>query len=230
MAATSRKKPIARTKSGNLDELWKLVEGIETAMMTTHRPDGMLVSRPMATQKRAAGADFWFVTAQGFEKLNELAGDPRVNLAYYRDRTREWVSISGVAEISHDRAKIRELHAPDWRAWFPDEGGKSDGGPDDPRMVLIGVHARSAQYLAVDKPQPILLFEFVKGMVTGRTPDWGKVKRVAMGRKSAGERVPARRGTAPRSGGAAARKTGAPRRRPATKSARTSKSPARKAP
>ena len=34
------------------------------AMMTTKRPDGHLCSRAMATQKRAAGADLWFVTAE----------------------------------------------------------------------------------------------------------------------------------------------------------------------
>jgi general stress protein 26 len=179
------------TKSGTRQELWKLVRGIETAMMTTRRPDGMLVSRPMATQKRAAGADFWFVTDAAFEKLNEIARDPRVNLAYYRDRTREWVSVSGEAEISRERAKIRELYAPDWKAWFPDAGGRENGGPDDPRMVLIGVHARSAQYMRVDKPQPLLLFEFVKGMVTGKRPDYGDVKKVSLRKKVSRKRAPA---------------------------------------
>ena len=42
---------------GSVEELWKLVEGIEIAMLTTRRPDGHLVSRPMATQRRASGAD-----------------------------------------------------------------------------------------------------------------------------------------------------------------------------
>ena len=33
-----------------LTELYELIEGIEIAMFTTRRPDGHLVSRPMATQ------------------------------------------------------------------------------------------------------------------------------------------------------------------------------------
>jgi len=33
-----------------LDELYALIDGIEIAMFTTRRPDGQLVSRPMATQ------------------------------------------------------------------------------------------------------------------------------------------------------------------------------------
>jgi len=171
-------------------ELYDLVEGIQTAMFTTRRRDGHLVSRPMATQKRSPGADFWFVTYEGASKLDEIAHDPHVNLSYYRDRTREYVSVSGVAETSQNRRKIRELYEPDWKAWFGDEGGKKDGGPDDPRMILIKVRAHSASFLDVKKPQPVVLFELLKGMVTGTKPGIGRTQRVrgsdfpAAGRRS----------------------------------------------
>jgi len=46
-----------------LEKSYALVDQIEIAMMTTRRPDGHLESRAMATQKRAAGADLWFVAA-----------------------------------------------------------------------------------------------------------------------------------------------------------------------
>ena len=55
-----------------LEKLYALVDEIEIAMMTTRRPDGHLESRAMATQKRAAGADLWFVTADGAGKLRDL--------------------------------------------------------------------------------------------------------------------------------------------------------------
>lgn len=163
--------------SKKMQKLFELVEGIETAMFTTRRRDGHLVSRPMATQVRSPGADFWFVTYQGAAKLAEIERDPHVNLSYYRDRTREWVSVSGIAEASRNRKKIRELYRPDWRAWFGDEGGKKDGGSDDPRMVLIKVRAKEALFLNVDKPQPVVLFEVLKGMVTGKTPRLGRTRR-----------------------------------------------------
>ena len=161
-----------------LHKLYDLIENIETAMFTTRRPDGRLVSRPMATQKRASGADLWFVTMRGSEKLDEIRNEAQVNLAYFKDRTKEWVSVSGRAKIVEDRDKIRELYAPDWRAWFGDEGGERDGTPDDPRMVLIGVDVEMAMFLEVNKPQPVVLFEVVKGMVTGKPPKVGEVERV----------------------------------------------------
>jgi general stress protein 26 len=163
--------------SKKMKELFDLVEGIETSMFTTRRRDGHLVSRPMATQVRSPGADFWFVTYEGAAKLDEIERDPHVNLSYYRDRTREWVSVSGIAEATRNRSKIRELYRPDWRAWFGDEGGAKDGGPDDPRMVLIKVRAKEAVFMNVDKPQPVVLFEVLKGMVTGRSPQIGRTRR-----------------------------------------------------
>jgi general stress protein 26 len=162
-----------------LDELFGLIEGIEIAMMTTRRPDGHLVSRPMATQKRSEHADLWYVTDVETHKLDEIEFDPHVNLAFYKDRTREWVSVSGTITVSQDRALIRRLYQPDWKAWFGDEGGERDGGPDDPRLAILTVDVHSASYLKVDKPQPVVLFEVVKGMITGSKPDVGEVKRVS---------------------------------------------------
>ena len=164
--------------SDDLNKLYEMIDSLEIAMLTTRRPDGHLVSRAMATQKRAAGADLWFVTYDESPKLAELQHDPHVNLAYYKDRTREWISVSGIATVSRDRAKIKELFQTDWRAWFPDEGDERHGTPDDPRMVLVGVEVHSALFLEVNKPQPLVLFEVLKGWATGTPPDVGTVHEV----------------------------------------------------
>jgi general stress protein 26 len=88
------------------------------------------------------------------------------------------VSVSGVAKISRDRQKIQELYAPDWKMWFPEEGDPRHGTKDDPRMVLIGVDVHAAVFLEMDKPQPVVLFELVKGWVTGEAPDLGEVHHI----------------------------------------------------
>jgi general stress protein 26 len=164
-----------------ITELYDLIDGIQIAMFTTRRPDGQLVSRPMATQTQAEGTDLYFVTDIESHKLEELEQDPNVNLAYYRDRTREWVSVSGTATVSQDRRAIHELYQPDWKAWFGDEGGARDGGPDDPRLALILVDVQAVSYLKQDKPRPVVLFEVVKGMVTGSKPDVGREAHLSAG-------------------------------------------------
>ena len=185
MARTEFKDDISTTKK--LDEFYKLVEGIEIAMLTTRRPDGRLVSRPMATQKREPGVDLWFVTDIESGMIDELVGDPNVSLSYYHVKNWEWVSVSGTATISTDREMIRQLHKPDWKAWFGDEGGERDGGPDDPRLALLLVDATSVVYGKRNKPKPLALFEVVKGIITGSEPDVSDVRRIS-GREMEGPR------------------------------------------
>lgn len=153
-----------------LDDLYKLIDGIEVAMFTTRRRDGHLVSRAMQMQARRSGTDLWFVADWYSDKLDELLVDPHVNLAFYKDRTREWVSVSGTAIVSRDRDLVRGLYKEDWKIWFPDEGRRGrDGGPDDDRIALILVEAHSVTYSKQDRPMPFVLFELAKAFIT-RTP------------------------------------------------------------
>jgi general stress protein 26 len=177
-----------------LDDLYDLIDGIEVAMLTTRRRDGRLVSRAMQTQRRTAGTDLWFVTSIESAKFEELAFDPQVNVAYFRDRTKEWVSVSGRAILSQDRDLIHGLYKPDWRIWFGDEGGRYDGSADDPRLALVLVEAESVVYFKKDKSAPLVLFELAKAMITRQPAELGADRtldanelRAAAQRSQAGE-------------------------------------------
>ena len=168
----------AEAARDQIGELYGLIESIETCMMTTRRPDGRLVSRPMATQKREPIADLWFVTDVESHKLDELGEDPQVNLGYFDTRSREWVSVSGSARVSTDRERIRALYQPDWRMWFGRVDDVRDGGPDDPRLALILVDAESVVYMKQDRPKPAVLFELAKAALTGDRAELGEVRSV----------------------------------------------------
>jgi general stress protein 26 len=157
-----------------LGDLYELIEGMEVCMMTTRRFDGRLVSRAMQVQDRKQGtADLWFVTSSETHKLDELEAQPEVNLAFYNSKSREWVSVSGAATVMRNRDKIRELYKPDWKIWFGDEGGERNGGPNDPRIMLIFVEAHTVEYLKQDKPKPFILFEIARSLVTGKQAELG---------------------------------------------------------
>ena len=162
-----------------LDELYALIGEMEFALFTTRRPDGMLVTRPMATQERGPDGDVWFVTNIETHKVDELEHDPHVCLGYLNDKTKEWVSVSGTATVSQDRERLRELYRPDWKAWFGDEGGERDGGPDDPRLALITVDAHSVTYMTSKFSTPRLLFEIARGMVTGNRAELGREEHLS---------------------------------------------------
>ena len=135
-----------------LEKFYALIEDIrhrdddDTAAGRTSRVPGH------GESETGGGSGPWFVTLEGTPKLRDLKSDPHVNLTYYEERTHEWLSVSGLATSSRDRQKIHELYAPDWKAWFPDEGDPRHGTPDDPRMVLIGVDIHAAVFLEVNKP------------------------------------------------------------------------------
>jgi hypothetical protein len=59
--------------------------------------------------------------------------------------------------------------------WFPGEGDPRHGTADDPRMVLIGIDIHAAEFLEVDKPKAVVLYELVKGWLTGSEPKVGQM-------------------------------------------------------
>jgi general stress protein 26 len=164
-----------------LDELYEIIKDVEIAMLTTVEPDGSLTSRPMATQKPHDGADLWFMTTLDTHKVDVLSKNPHVNVAYYNEKSREWVSVSGIAKLNRDRDTIHDLYAKDWKAWLADEGGDRDGGPDDPRIVLIEVDAREATYMKSNTPRVVALFRVAKGIATGEPPKIGDLRHVQEG-------------------------------------------------
>jgi general stress protein 26 len=174
--ASDRSRSDDVTPAKKIEDLYALIEGIDIAMMTTRLPDGQLVSRPMSTQKRRPDVHLWFVAVDGSHKLGELAAEPHLNLGYFKDF--QWVSVSGTATLSRDRARIRELYQPDWKAWVEDEGGDKNGGPDDPRFVLIEVRALGVTYFKRTDPRPVVMFKVLAAMVTGSPPDVGEMRHV----------------------------------------------------
>ena len=52
------------------------------------------------------------------------------------------------------------------------------GGADDPRIVLIDVHAHHVNYFKSKDSRPVMLFNVAKAMLTGEKPKLGEVKHL----------------------------------------------------
>ena len=148
-------------------------------MMTTRRPDGHLVSRAMANQKRAPGADLWFVTSKETHKVEELEDEPlREPLVLQGPHARVGVGVGGREDLAGPRDHPQALGRGLEGVVRQGTATRRHGTADDPRIVLIGVDVQSAVFFEMDKPQPVVLFELVKGWVTGKEPDLGKMHQV----------------------------------------------------
>ena len=148
-------------------ELWDKIEGIRPAMMTTVEADGSLRSRPMWTQGDDFDGSLWFFTGDDAPKAEEIARNPHVALNYAAPDKDVFVSVSGRAELVHDRAKIEELWNTFAQAWFPD-------GADDPHLALLRVDVERAQYWEDKKPKVLQLAEIAVALLRDRPPKSGE--------------------------------------------------------
>ena len=136
----------------------ELVTDARISMMTTMTADGRHVSRPMALQQVEFDGDLWFFAYDDSNKATEIHANAAGNLSFSNPGSTEWTSISGTAEIVHDRAKAEELWNPLLMTWFPE-------GLDTPGACLIKVHADSAEYWEGPNSRVVNLFNLVKAAV-----------------------------------------------------------------
>lgn len=153
-------------KQESVEKLKELVEGVDFCMLTTFS-NGRLRSRPMSTQKLEQDGELWFFTNDNSLKIDEIEADNRVNCAYSKPDDNTYISVSGTATVSKDRAKIEELWSPILKAWFPD-------GLDDPTLCLLKVQVEEAEYWEASSSTLVQLAGFVKAMVTGKEMSYGE--------------------------------------------------------
>jgi general stress protein 26 len=106
------------TRQERMAKLRELIEHIETAQLVTMDTDGVLRSRPMATQQLGEDGELWFFTNDYTAKVDHVLVHPEVCVTYADPAKNSYVSVSGKAELVRDPAKIRELWRPMLKAWF----------------------------------------------------------------------------------------------------------------
>jgi general stress protein 26 len=150
----------------SIKKLNDLIKDVKIAMLTTI-DWGVLRSRPMQTQEFDFDGDLWFFTSSETHKTDEIEKDRRVNVSYAAPDSNTYISVSGMAEIVKERAKIEELWNPIYKAWFPD-------GLEDPNLVLLKVAVEQAEYWDSPSSTIVQIGGFVKAMVTGEHADDGE--------------------------------------------------------
>lgn len=124
------------------------------------------------------GVDMIFHANTESGKTDDLEAHPEINLGFLNS-TGEWASISGKAAIITDREKVRPYYSPSLKAWLGDLGdGTHDGGPEDPRICVIKITSKTAQYAVSGKNMLTSAFDVAKGAVTGETPAINKLRHL----------------------------------------------------
>jgi general stress protein 26 len=154
----------------DVDRAWELMDKIGFAMLVTHDGD-RLRARPMrAFLEREANA-IYFLTDARRHKDEEIARNPGVNLSFANAGNQKYVSVTGNAAVSNDRARIKQLFSTPAKAWW--------NSADDPNIRVLKITPDDAEFW--DTPGSVISsVKMATAAVTGSRPEIGDNRKVAL--------------------------------------------------
>lgn len=99
---------MAASDAATTERVWDLAKKIGVCMLTTQDCDQMR-ARPMGAFIRREDDAVYFLTDARRHKDEEIRANPNVCLAFANTDDQKYVSITGRAQVSNDRTKIKEL-------------------------------------------------------------------------------------------------------------------------
>ena len=155
----------------DIDRAWDLMKKIGFAMLVT-KDGAKLRARPMTAYPERNENAIYFLTDARRHKDEEIAGNPDINLSFADASDQKYVSVTGTAAISNDRAKIKRLFSAPAKAWWD--------SADDPNIRVLKVTPDDAEFW--DSPGKVITYvKMAAALATGTHPDVSKDNRkVAM--------------------------------------------------
>lgn len=156
--------------ANDIDRVWQMMDKISICMLATW--DGNhLHARPMGAYPDRRENTVYFLTDARHHKDEEIQRYPQLALAFADTGDQKYLSVSGRAEVSNDRAKIKELWSTPAKAWWD--------SPDDPNIRVLKVTPVEAQYW--DGPGTVVATaKMAMAAATGTRPDMGENRKVTM--------------------------------------------------
>lgn len=120
--------------------------------------------RPMSLREADDNGALWFLSSIDSHKNQELALDPNVKLYFQTGKHSGFLELDGQAEVSQDKARIRQLWNFMLRTWFTE-------GEDDPRITVLKVVPRSGYYWDNKHGDAVAGAKVAVGAIVGKTLD-----------------------------------------------------------
>lgn len=148
-----------------LAKIRELAESAKSCFFVSNIKTGVPASvRPMSAQKIDDEGNFWFLSANDSHKNDELTKDPFVHLLFQGSGYSDFLNLYGIATITEDKEKIKELWEPILKVWFTE-------GIDDPRISVIKVEPTEGYYWDNKHGNAIAFVKRLAGAAIGKTID-----------------------------------------------------------
>ena len=154
----------------DVERAWELMKKIGFAMLVT-RDGEKLRARPMSAYLEPEKNAIYFLTDARRHKDDEIRRSPGVNLAFADASSQKYVSVTGTAVVSNDRAKIEELFSTPAKAWWD--------SAQDPNIRVLKFTPDDAEFW--DSPGTIISYvKMAAAAATGTRPDIGENRKVSL--------------------------------------------------
>ena len=158
------------TTARDVERAWELMRKIGFAMLVTRDGD-KLRARPMSAYLERENNAIYFLTDARRHKDEEIARDPNINLSFADTGGQKYVSVTGTASVSNDRAMIKQLFSTPAKQWWD--------SAEDPNIRVLKITPDDAEYW--DSPGSVISYvKMAAAAVTGTRPDLGDNRKVAM--------------------------------------------------
>ncbi len=148
-----------------IKKMQELTGKSDTCFFTSNIKTGLQFSaRPMSVRKCDDEGNFWFLSSKDSRKNEELASDPFVQLLFQGSSHSDYMNIYGMASISDNKEKIKELWSPLLKTWFTE-------GEDDPRISVIKVETLDGFYWDNKHGNAVANIKIAIGAAIGKTLD-----------------------------------------------------------
>lgn len=156
------------------DKMKELIGKNNSCFFCTHHAMGESEGvRPMSVQKIDDDGTLWFLSPMDSHKNSELTIHPEVKLYFQGSSHSDFLYLNGIATISRDKTKIKELWEPTLKTWFTE-------GENDPRISVIRVTPDSGYYWDTKHGNAIAAVKIMFGAMIGKTFDDSIEGRVSL--------------------------------------------------
>lgn len=151
-----------------IDSLWKLAESIDYCMFVTWDGERQR-ARPLSSRPKREENRIYFLSDVEGQKDDQIEQFPKVTLAYADTHSHDYVTVTGTAVVSNDRAKIKELWTSADSAFWDDD--------EDPSIRLITVTPEDAE-LWIGPNRLVAGAKMAAAALTGAKQDFGENVKV----------------------------------------------------
>ena len=148
-----------------IDRVREIVKKNESCFFCTAvSAGGSGATRPMSVQEVDDAGDLWFLSSSDSHKNHELAENPAVRVFFQASEHSGFLTLTGSATVTRDRARIKALWKPVLKTWFTE-------GEDDPRITAIRFAPEGGYYWDNKHGNAVAGVKMLIGAAIGKTLD-----------------------------------------------------------